>query len=146
MHNDFDVIVIGAGAAGLCCAGELVLHGLRPLLISETREVGWTLRSRWVGRNRGVCQHPVFTPDAGDASWFQLVRRLNVPVQISPLHFPIEITIDGSGRFTDVVLCPTGSALTKLFAEAFDGTGLPISEMAPQFERIACAGMAIAHD
>ena len=145
MNDEFDVIVIGAGAAGLCCAAELVLRGVKPLLISETREVGWTLRSRWVGNNRGVCQHPVFTPEAGDASWYSLVRRLNIPVQIHPLHFPIEITIDGSGRFTDVVFCPSGAALTKLFSEAFAGSDLPIAEMAPQFEKIARAGMAIPH-
>jgi glycine/D-amino acid oxidase-like deaminating enzyme len=37
----FDVIVIGDGMAGLCCAGELVLQGARVLLLLKPRRWDW---------------------------------------------------------------------------------------------------------
>jgi phytoene dehydrogenase-like protein len=144
LDHDFDAIVIGAGAAGLCCAGELVLRGLRPLLICETKEVGWTLRSRWVGKNRGVCQHPVWQP-AGEVSWYQLVRALNIPVRISPLHYPLEITIHGSGVFHDVDYCSSAAALGELFARVFAGSPLPMAQIQGPFEKIAQIGLAIPY-
>ena len=50
--NSFDVIVVGAGMAGVACAGELTLRGARPLLVCETAEVGHNFRSVTVDGNR----------------------------------------------------------------------------------------------
>lgn len=49
-----DVIVVGAGVAGLCCAGELVLSGSKTLMISETREVGFASKPHVVDGNTAV--------------------------------------------------------------------------------------------
>ena len=51
-----EVVVVGAGIAGLACAGTLVLEGHDTLLIAETPEVGWNLRPVEVEGNRGYVQ------------------------------------------------------------------------------------------
>ena len=64
--NDADVVVVGAGMAGLCCAATLLREGLAPTLVCETPEVGWSLRSITLGeggRNRGFVQHPIVAAD-----------------------------------------------------------------------------------
>jgi hypothetical protein len=43
-QTTFDVVLVGAGVGSVCCAGELALRGLSPLLIAETNEVCSTLR------------------------------------------------------------------------------------------------------
>ena len=79
-RTEFDAIVIGAGVAGLCCAGTLVAQGLRPLLVCETKEVASTLRSQWVDGNRGIMQHPAWQVAWGGGWWYGLARELNIPV------------------------------------------------------------------
>src|SRR3954447_13257456 len=81
-----DVIVIGAGLAGLCCAGELLLEGLRPLLICEQAEVGAALRPEIVEGNRGSIQVPTWQIGWGGGWWPMLAKRLNVPIK-SPMGF-----------------------------------------------------------
>lgn len=50
-----DVVVIGAGIAGLCAAGELTRDGRRVLLIEKSRGIGGRMATRRVGD--AVCDH-----------------------------------------------------------------------------------------
>ena len=50
-----DVIVIGAGIAGLCAARELVAAGLRVLVLDKSRGIGGRMATRRVGA--AVCDH-----------------------------------------------------------------------------------------
>ncbi|MDO4233154.1 MAG: NAD(P)/FAD-dependent oxidoreductase, partial [Lautropia sp.] len=50
MKNEFDVIVIGAGAAGLYCAGRLGQRGLRVLVLDHARRIGEKIRISGGGR------------------------------------------------------------------------------------------------
>jgi predicted NAD/FAD-dependent oxidoreductase len=50
-----DVIVIGAGIAGLCAAGELVRAGRRVLVVEKSRGIGGRMATRRVGG--AVCDH-----------------------------------------------------------------------------------------
>jgi FAD binding domain len=85
-EDRFDAIVVGAGMAGLCCAGELVLQGARTLLISETREVGAALAAPVIDGNIGLMQIPTHQVGWGGGWWVPLARRLNVPIR-APLGF-----------------------------------------------------------
>jgi predicted NAD/FAD-dependent oxidoreductase len=51
----WDVIVIGAGLAGLVAAGELVAGGFRVLVLEKSRGVGGRMATRRVGE--AVCDH-----------------------------------------------------------------------------------------
>ena len=48
-HAAADVIVVGAGVAGLCAASELVAAGRRVLLLEKSRGVGGRMATRRVG-------------------------------------------------------------------------------------------------
>ena len=50
-----DVVVIGAGIAGLCAAAELVRVGRRVLVIEKSRGVGGRMATRRIGE--AVCDH-----------------------------------------------------------------------------------------
>lgn len=50
-----DVVVIGAGIAGLCAATELVRSGRRVLVIEKSRGVGGRMATRRIGE--AVCDH-----------------------------------------------------------------------------------------
>jgi glycine/D-amino acid oxidase-like deaminating enzyme len=88
-HPEFDVAVVGAGFAGVCCAGTLVQQGLNIALIAEAPEVGWNLRPTWVGESRGTVQHPMWQQDWGGGWWFPLARSLSAEVR-SPARRPRE--------------------------------------------------------
>ena len=45
--DHLDVLVIGAGQAGLAVAAELRRHDLRYLVVDAASEIGHTWRSRW---------------------------------------------------------------------------------------------------
>jgi len=83
MSDTFDAIVVGAGMAGLCCAGTLVQRkDKRVLLISETAEVCHNLSSQTVGGCRGLAQWPTWTYAWGGGWWFNLARQLDVPIDM----------------------------------------------------------------
>src|SRR2546423_12905475 len=103
---DFDVIVVGAGMAGLACAGELVLRGAKPLLVCETEEVASTFRPCMVGKNHGLLQHPVWSVAWGGGYWYPLARELNIPLRLHP-SLPFQATIHGSGEIFDIPFLPT---------------------------------------
>lgn len=97
--DSYDVIVVGAGLAGLCCAGELALQGVRPLLICETKEVAAALSHRTIAGNTAICQVPTVQygwpgPGPGGGGWWtSLVRRLNldinVPHGVGPVNYKV---------------------------------------------------------
>lgn len=53
--GDLDVIVIGAGIAGLCAAGELARAGRRVLVVEKSRGIGGRMATRRLGE--AVCDH-----------------------------------------------------------------------------------------
>ena len=55
MSTDDKVIVIGAGIAGLCAAGELVRAGRRVLIVEKSRGIGGRMATRRVGN--AICDH-----------------------------------------------------------------------------------------
>src|SRR5690349_4046230 len=93
--NEFDVVVVGAGTAGLCCASSLAERGVQVALSAETADVAWQLRPKDVAGNHGFIQHPAAQLMWGGGWWYQLARRLNIPVQfqVSP---PLELLIRGA--------------------------------------------------
>jgi phytoene dehydrogenase-like protein len=120
--NEFDAIVIGAGIGGLCCAGELVLQGLKPLLIAEGKEVGVALKPHMVEGNRGIMQGPTNQIGWGGGWWTSVVRRLNVPVRI-PQGFgplPYDLAVAGSREIIPVPQCiSSGADMTAMLCQAF---------------------------
>ena len=140
MENEgFDAIVVGAGMAGLACAGELVLQGARPLLICETEEVGAQYRTQWVGKNRGILQTPTWQNGWGGGWWYPLVRALNIPVRLGAT--PDLGCLDwGSRKYTKIPYCPTASAITDVIIQT---SPLPIDAIRGAFEQLTHAALAI---
>ena len=138
---EFDVIVVGAGLAGLCCAGELVLQGANPLLISETKEVGAVFRPKWVGENRGFVQHPISVVSWGGGWWYSLARRLNVPIRMYPA-MGFEIAIHGSPDIHEVPICVSAAAMTDFLIKA---APFPIEEIRSDFEKVIDAALNLPY-
>jgi phytoene dehydrogenase-like protein len=149
MSDEFDVIVIGGGVAGLCCAGELVLQGARTLLIPETKEVGFAIRPRMVDGNRGIMQVPTYMVGWGGGWWPNLARRLNADIK-APRGFNctlFDLAVEGTGKvqpFTQSAL--TGAALNSMLAELI-GTVSPelASSLGADSERVLTNALAIPY-
>jgi phytoene dehydrogenase-like protein len=136
-HHDFDAIVVGAGLAGLCCAGELVKEGRRPLLVCETKEVGLTFRSEWLGNNRGIMQHLVWAVGWGGGWWYPLTRQLNVPVRFrGGPHFAG--TILGSGTTFDIPVVTSSAGMLETIDQIFP---LPDGPLRSEFGRALQLGL-----
>jgi phytoene dehydrogenase-like protein len=138
----FDVVVVGAGLAGLCCAGELVLHGKRPLLVCETSEVGHTIQSVEVAGNFGVPQAATRATGWGGGSWFMLARRLNVPLRLFP-DGGLALTIVAGDTPSPVVhmpVCASASAFTDMLISAGPW---PLESIRHEFESLFTAALAI---
>jgi hypothetical protein len=142
--EDPDVIVIGAGMAGICCAGELVLEGARPLLICEGREVGAAVRSKIVDGNCGIMQCPTWQIGWGGGWWPTLVRRLNAPV-FAPLGFgPIDygLSLHGVEEKPAFPQCGlSGAGLAGAVMSIFPQFG----GVEPELARVLGAGLAIPY-
>jgi len=136
----FDVVVLGAGMAGLACAGTLVNRGLRPLLIAETAEVGWNLRAIDVDGNRGYVQHPMWSVAWGGGWWYRLARELgaNVKFKVAP---PVDLWIKGAAP-SKVSVCTSASAVTDLFAAM---SPIPLGEARADIERVVANALAIPY-
>ena len=140
--DDFDVIVVGAGIAGLCCAGELVLRGARPLLICESKEVGYLYRSAWIGKNRCLMQHPARQASWGGGWWFGLARRLNIPLKLYSSFREFRIGTRGSNVVHDLPVCVSASAVVDAMAQF---SPLPIGENRAGMEKVLGAALAIPY-
>jgi len=123
-EEQYDQIVLGTGLAGLCCAGELVLRGQRPLVICETKEVGAMFRTRTLGdgKNTFFLQHVTWQNGWGGGWWHKLARQLNVPVR---LHTPLSwrVTIRGTGVTAPLGAPVSAAALIQTVTDAF---GVPL--------------------
>jgi glycine/D-amino acid oxidase-like deaminating enzyme len=138
-NTEFDVIVVGAGMAGVACAGELLVLGLRPLLICETPEVGWNLRGTYVDGNVGYVQHPIWALGWGGGWWYDLARRLNANVSFE-VGSGVDIAVRGTGEVRTLPFCASPSAL---FDAVSPLAPIPVDELRPEFERVLGIALAI---
>ncbi|KOG36146.1 MULTISPECIES: NAD(P)/FAD-dependent oxidoreductase [Streptomyces] len=94
----YDVVVVGAGAAGLACAGDLCAAGVRVLLLEAGDVVGGRMRTDRVAG---------FTADRGfqvfNTSYPQVKRRLDLKaLRLRPFTPGVLVHTDrGLRRFTD---------------------------------------------
>ncbi|MFE5964423.1 NAD(P)/FAD-dependent oxidoreductase [Streptomyces sp. NPDC056463] len=94
----YDVVVVGAGAAGLACAGDLCAEGLRVALLEAGDTVGGRMRTDRVAG---------FTADRGfqvfNTSYPQVKRRIDLKaLRLRPFTPGVLVhTEDGPRRFTD---------------------------------------------
>lgn len=116
MRNEADVVVVGAGIAGLCCAATLLEQGIQPLLVCETPEVGWSLRAVRVGNSRGFVQHPVWQPTLEGGSWYSAARYLGAPVNfdVSP---PLQIHRMADKSTVTLSVSTSAAAIVDTFAK-----------------------------
>ena len=143
-RDEFDVIVVGAGMAGLCCAGELVLHGLRPLLVCESKEVGALYRPTWIGNNRGFMHQPTRQVSWGGGWWFQMARKLNIGVRMVPSYRDVRVMIRGSGVARDIMTVVSAAGMAGTIAQLFP---IPIDDATRiEIERVFDAGLRIPHE
>ncbi|EHB59182.1 FAD dependent oxidoreductase [Mycolicibacterium rhodesiae JS60] len=132
MHNDADVVVVGAGIAGLCCAASLLELGLRPVLVCETPEVGWSLRAVKVGNSRGFVQHPVWQPTLNGGSWYSAARYLGAPVNfdVSP---PLQIHRMADKSTVTLSVSTSSAAIVDTFAKI---SPVPIEDQRDGLEKL----------
>ena len=137
-----EVVIVGAGIAGLGCAGTLVLEGHDTLLIAETPEVGWNLRPVEVEGNRGYVQHPVWQISAGGGWWYNLAREIGADVtfHVAP---PVDLTARGSGKIDKLPTCASATAMAGVFASL---SPIPLDDVLPEFERVLATALAIPYD
>src|ERR1700677_3436042 len=120
-HN-FDKIVVGAGMAGLACAGELSLLGERPLLIAETKEVGAMFRIQKVGENsRAFQQHLTWQPMWHGGWWYRLARGLGIPLQLYS-GFRFAAKLEGDHDIVNIPMCASGAAVMDFLTGTFGMT------------------------
>lgn len=146
MDKEFDSIVIGAGLAGLCCAGELVVQGMKPLLISETKEVGAAVSAPLIAGNRAVRQAPTWQVAWGDGGWWpSLVRRLNANVKVpggfNVLDYGLFIKGDRTlHTIPQTVLSASG--MTEAFCNIFPH----LNEVSGELEQLLGTGLAMPYE
>jgi hypothetical protein len=143
--HEFDKIVIGAGMAGLCCAGELARLGEQPLLISETKEVGAMYRIQKVGeKSRAFQQHLTWQPSWNGGWWYPLARGLGIPLQLFN-GFRFAAKLEGAGNpIVNIPMCASGSAVIDFLTGEF-GMTLP-EQSVSILERCLDAALDIPHD
>lgn len=147
--DEFDVIVVGAGVAGLCCAGELILSGSNTLLISETQEVGFAIKPHVIEGNTAVLQAPTHMVGWGGGWWPALARRLNAEIR-APNGFNslgYNLAVEGTGqvhRLTQGALTASSlnAALAELAGEIDPGLG---SAFTADCERVLYNALAIPY-
>ena len=144
-QDQYDVIVVGAGLAGLACAAELILQGKRPLLVCETKEVASTMRSTMVAGNRAIPQVSTWNIGWGGGWWMSLAKAFNIPLRYHP-EPGFELTIyDGRvpGEVRSMPRCPTASGLTQMLLEL---SPWPVDAVRDEFEQVMEAALAIPYE
>lgn len=142
--TDFDVIVVGAGSAGVACAATLVQTGARVALISEMPEVGWNLRPVKVGDHHGIVQHPMWQLGFNGGWWYPLARALNIPVRfhlVGPLGFVVKSS--AGTRVAEVGFCASASAMVDAFTEL---SPFPLDPIRADLERLLDDVLAMTWD
>jgi phytoene dehydrogenase-like protein len=140
---DVDVVVVGAGVAGLCCAATLLDEGMTATVVCETPEVGWAMRSAQLGtRSKGFVQHPILQSGLGGGSWFSAARIVNAPVSyhISP---PMHIVNKDTGAKAELKACPSASAILDVLGPLVP---MPIDDQRPELERILNIALRMSWD
>lgn len=142
MAEQFDVIVVGAGSAGVCSAAELTLQGAKTLLVAESKEVGYQFRPVFLGGGaaRAIVQSPSRNLWGEGGYWLNLARKLNIPLRYVVTCFGISVTIEGSGEITDFPNCPTAASITDLYASL---SPVPLGASRDCLERVLHAGLMI---
>jgi hypothetical protein len=140
-EDQFDVIVVGAGMAGLACAAELTLRGKRPLLICETKEVAQTLHTVWVDGNRGLMHHPSIQTGWGGGWWNHLVRQLDIDVNVTHFCATLDATVRGSGVINHLpAACYSASSLVNMFTTF---SPIPLEGIREPLTKVLHAALAI---
>jgi phytoene dehydrogenase-like protein len=141
--NEFDVIVVGGGAAGVACAAHLVERGVRTLLVAETAEVGHNLRSVMVDGCRATVQHPTWMTTWNGGWWYRLVKELNVAVKFT-IDKPFAVrTRSGDTEPMFLPICPSARSLAEVLASL---SPIPVGDALGDIERVVQAGLAIPPD
>lgn len=143
MADHFDVIVVGAGMAGVACAGELVLRGKRPLLVAESKEVGYNFRPVKFGESSSIpVQQPTRQVAWGGGWWWNLARDLNIPISVCRGFDGFGVTVRGTGTVHQVPSCVSPSSLVEAMGKALP---IGIAENRQSIEKILQAAVAIPY-
>ncbi|ORA11279.1 NAD(P)-binding protein [Mycobacterium arosiense] len=139
-HEDYDVIVVGAGTSGAVCAGTLASRGARVLLISETATPGYNVRCVPLDGHLAYIQQPPWHMSWGGGHWARVARELNLPVRAHAAP-PISVMVRGSRRSTRMPLIASTTELCELL---FHLTEMPREILdRGDTERVLRAGLAI---
>lgn len=140
--EEFDVVIVGAGMAGLCCAAEIARNGGRVALIAETPEVAWNVRTKEVAGNVGWMQHPVWNAAWGGGYWYPLVRELDIPVQFDFVP-PMTLILHGDSSpaaRTELRFETSASGLVDILAKI---SPIPIDGIRDELIRLLHAGLQL---
>jgi phytoene dehydrogenase-like protein len=144
LKDHFDVAVVGAGMAGICCAAELIRNGADVVLIAETPEVAWNIRTKDVEGNIGWMQHPVWNGAWGGGWWYELARDLDVSVEFE-FTPPINLILHGEGGPTQVHPLPFNSSAKGIVDTIDQMSPIPIDSMRDELLEIVRAGLKIEY-
>ena len=138
MSEQFDVVVVGGGVAGLCAAGTLVLAGRRVCLVAETPEVGWNTRALTVGGNTLFKQFPQYSSAWGGGWWYPVVRALDIPLRFRPT-----VGIQVMGPEGPPVNMPMGASASGVVAILEMLAPFPLDDIRDQLRSILSEGLAL---
>lgn len=96
MRRDYDVIVVGAGPGGTCCAALLAKRGLRVLLVDKNERVGgkaMTVSARGFRSERW----PMGGVLAQSGAWLEAFRALGIESKLNVILKPVAQVFRRSG-------------------------------------------------
>lgn len=140
-----DVLVVGGGFAGLCCAAEALRQGASVALISETPEIAWNMRPRNVAGNVGWVQHPIWNAAWGGGWWYQLARDLDISVEFE-FTPPINVILcaeDGTNSVSEVSCNTSAIGVVEVLERI---APIPIDSFRDELNVTLRAGLAIPYD